>query len=67
MIKPPRHDDLFAIFPDLPGVRSRTAAEQIEKLHRHVQETRARAEENILRQRAASARVRAAITSRRRR
>jgi hypothetical protein len=68
MARPTRHvDDLFAIFPDLPGIPYRTAAEQIEKVHRQVADTRARARENILRQKAASARVRAAVAGRKRR
>jgi hypothetical protein len=62
----PRHDDLFELFPDLPSVRKRTKAEQIERVHRQVQETRERAGQNILRQRAAAERVRAAIVRRRR-
>lgn len=60
-------DDLFEIFPDLPGLRKRTAAEQVERQHRQVQDTRVRASQNILRQQAASERVRAAIAGRRRR
>ena len=67
MAKPPRRDDLFQMFPDLPGLRKRTAAEQVERVHRQVQDTRERAEQNILRQQAASERVRAAISGRRRR
>ena len=67
MAKAPRRDDLFEIFPDLPGLRKRTAAEPVERVHRQVQDTRERAGENILRQQAASARVRAAIAGRRRR
>jgi hypothetical protein len=63
----PRPDDLFEIFPDLPGLRKRTASEQVERVHRQVQDTRERAEQNILRQQAASERVRAAIAGRRRR
>jgi hypothetical protein len=59
-------NDLFAIFPDLPGVRHRTAQEQIEELHRQVRMTRQRVGENILRQKAATERVRAAIMRRRR-
>jgi hypothetical protein len=59
-------NDLFKIFPDLPGVRHRTAQEQIDMLHRHVAATRQRAGENILRQKAATERVRAAIARRRR-
>jgi hypothetical protein len=67
MAKAPRRDDLFQIFPDLPGVRPRTAAEQLERMHRKVQETRERANQNILRQRAASEHVRASLPARRRR
>jgi hypothetical protein len=67
MAKPPRADDLFEIFPDLPGLRKRSPAEQMERVHRQVEETRERAGQNILRQRAASARVRTAISGRRRR
>jgi hypothetical protein len=59
-------NDLFKIFPDLPGVRHRTAQEQIDMLHRQVAATRQRAGENILRQKAATERVRAAIARRRR-
>ena len=65
--KRPRRDDLFTIFPDLPGVRPRSAAEQVDRVHRQVQATRERAGENILRQQAASERVRASIALRRRR
>jgi hypothetical protein len=67
MAKSPRRDDLFAMFPDLPGLRKRTAAEQMERVHRQVQNTRERASANILRQQAASERVRAAVAGRRRR
>jgi hypothetical protein len=68
VVKARRHsNDLFEIFPDLPGVRLRTATEQVEKVHRQVEETRMRAGVNIARQRAASARVRAALAGRRKR
>ena len=67
MARQPGGDNLFSMFPDLPGLRKRTAAEQVERVHRQVQETRERAGRNILRQRAAAARVRAAIAGRRRR
>jgi hypothetical protein len=67
MSKSKSRDDLFQIFPDLPGMRTRTAAEQMERVHRKVQDTRERAGQNIERQRAASERVRAAIVDRRRR
>ena len=58
-------NDLFKIFPDLPGVRPRTAQEQIEVVHRQVAATRQRAGANILRQKAATERVRATIARRR--
>jgi hypothetical protein len=67
MAKSPRRDDLFAMFPDLPGLRKRTPAEQMERVQRQVQATRERASANILRQQAASERVRAAVAGRRRR
>jgi hypothetical protein len=59
-------NDLFEIFPDLPGIRHRTAQEQVEEVHRQVQAMRQRAGANILRQKAATERVRAAISKRRR-
>jgi hypothetical protein len=67
MAKPRRRDDLFDIFPDLPGLRKPSAAEPVERVHRQVAETRERVGENIVRQQAASERVRAAIAGRRRR
>ena len=67
MAKPPRRDDLFRMFPDLPGLQKRSPADGVGRVHRQVQETRDRASENILRQKAASERVRAAIAGRRRR
>jgi hypothetical protein len=67
MARPPRRDDLFRIFPDLPGMRPRNAAERLDRIHRNVQDTRERAGQNILRQRAATERVREAIAARRRR
>jgi hypothetical protein len=66
MTRPPRRDDLFRIFPDLPGMRPRNATDRIERLHRQVQDTRERSGQNILRQRAAAERVRAALAARRR-
>jgi hypothetical protein len=66
MAKRRSSNDLFKIFPDLPGVRHRTAQEQIDTVHRQVAATRKRAGENILRQKAATERVRAAIARRRR-
>jgi hypothetical protein len=67
MARPPQRDDLFRIFPDLPGLRKRSPAAGVALVHRHAQETRDRAGQNILRQKAASERVRAAIAGRRRR
>jgi hypothetical protein len=58
-------NDLFKIFPDLPGVRHRTAQEQTDVVHRQVAASRQRAGENILRQKAATERVLAAIARRR--
>jgi hypothetical protein len=66
MTRPPKRDDLFQMFPDLPGLRKRTPADQMERVHRQVQDTRERAGQNILRQQAAAERVRAAIMGRRR-
>jgi hypothetical protein len=67
MARTPRRDDLFRIFPDLPGMQKRSPSAQVEGVHRRVQEARERAGQNILRQQAATERVRAAITGRRRR
>jgi hypothetical protein len=69
VLKPrrPSTNDLFEIFPDLPGVRLRTAEEQLAQVQRRVQVTRERASVSILRQRAATERVRAAILWRRHR
>jgi hypothetical protein len=57
-------NDLFAIFPDLPRMRHRTPEEQVAQVRRQAEATRERANRNIERQRAASARVRAAIRGR---
>jgi hypothetical protein len=62
----PGNNDLFKIFPDLPGVRPRTADEQLAQVKRQVQATRERATASILRQRAATEAVRAALLRRRR-
>lgn len=67
MARAPRRDDLFEIFPDLPGLQKRSAEEQVARVHRQVQDTRVRAGQNILRQQVAAERVRAAIAGRRRR
>jgi hypothetical protein len=62
---PPRNmpstNDLFKIFPDLPGVRLRTAEEQVAQVRRQAHATRQRWSAHILRQRAATERVRTAI------
>jgi hypothetical protein len=67
MAKTPRRDDLFRIFPDLPGLQKRSAAAQVARVQREAQDTRERAGEHILRQKAATERVRTAIAGRRRR
>ncbi len=67
MAKAPRRDDLFGMFPDLPGLRKRTPTERLAHIHRRVEDTRERAGQNILRQKAATERVRAAVAARRRR
>jgi hypothetical protein len=67
MAKPAKRDDLFRIFPDLPGLRKQTTAEPIERVQRQVQDTRERAGQIVLRQQAASDCVRAAVSGGRRR
>jgi hypothetical protein len=62
MRRRPHSNDLFAIFPDLPRMRHRTATGQVEALRRQVDATRERARHNIARQREAAARVAAAIS-----
>jgi hypothetical protein len=65
---PRRHtNDLFEIFPDLPRLRPRTSQEQILRVRRQADATRRRATLNIDRQRAATERVRTALSARRRR
>jgi hypothetical protein len=59
-----KRNDLFALFPDLPWYPRRTAAGQMEQVRRQVNATQARVDENIVRQRAAAARVRAALSRR---
>jgi hypothetical protein len=54
-------NDLFEIFPDMPWARRRTAAEKRAHLQRQVELVRERARLNILRQRSATERVRAAL------
>jgi hypothetical protein len=63
----PYSNDLFEIFPDLPGHRLRTAEEQVRRVHQQVEEFRERTRINIDRQRAAAARVRNSVARRRRR
>jgi len=60
----PRNDDLFAIFPDLPRMRHSSPEEQVTQAGRQVEDIRPRASENILSQRAAAERVRAATAGR---
>jgi len=61
-------NDLFEIFPDLPSMRPRSTEEQLAYVHnevrRQVEATRLRAGQNILRQKAATERVRIAISRR---
>ena len=54
-------NDLFEIFPDLPWARRRTAADKTLTVQRQVEGVRERADVNILRERAATDRVRAAF------
>jgi hypothetical protein len=54
-------NDLFAIFPDLPWTRRRTAFEKREQVLRQVEAVRERARQNMLRQRTATERVHAAL------
>jgi len=63
----PHSNDLFEIFPDLPGHRLRTAEEQVRRVHQQVEDFRERAKINIDRQKASAARVRAQVASRKRR
>src|SRR5206468_11144124 len=63
----PHCNDLFKIFPDLPGHRLRPADEQIRRVHQQAEEFRERARLNIDRQKAAAARMRARFESRKRR
>jgi hypothetical protein len=65
--RPPRSNDLFEIFPDLPGHRLLSAEEQVRRVHQKVEEFRERARITIDRQRAAAARVRASVGARKRR
>ena len=63
----PHSNDLFEIFPDLPGHRLRTAEEQVRRVHQQVADFRERAKISIDRQKASAARVRAQVASRKRR
>jgi hypothetical protein len=62
----PSGNDLFKIFPDLPWARRTTTEGRTERLRRQVQDVRNRAAANIVRQRAATDRVRAALAGWRR-
>ena len=64
----PHCNDLFKIFPDLPGGhRLRPADEQIRRVHQQAEEFRERARLNIDRQKATAARMRARFEGRKRR
>jgi hypothetical protein len=63
----PVRDDLFALFPDLPGIPYRAPEEQIRKIHEQVRATRARARMNIERQKANAARMQVQVAQRKRR
>ena len=63
----PSSNDLFEIFPDLPGRRFRAAADQVRRVHQQVAAFRERARINIDRQKAAAARIRARVAGRKRR
>jgi len=64
----PHTDDLFQLFPDLPWNRpGRSAEEHVREVWRQVDAWRARTAANIDRQRMAAARVRLALSARRRR
>jgi hypothetical protein len=65
MARTPARDDLFVLFPDLPWHPRRTASGQMERVQRQVHATQARVDDNIVRQRAATERVRAEIRRRR--
>ena len=65
---PRRHsNDLFELFPDLPGHRPRSAEEQVRRVRQQVEEFRERARVNIERQRASAAQMRARVANRKRR
>jgi hypothetical protein len=59
-----RGDDLFALFPDLPRLRPRSRAEQVDRIRRQLVDTRVRAAVNIERQRRATAQVRLRVALR---
>lgn len=61
------HDDLFQLFPDLPGLPPRSREAQVARMRRLLAETRLRAERNIARQVEATARVRARVAAHHRR
>jgi len=61
----PHTDDLFELFPDLPWTRP-GASDDRARILRQVEQTRARADANIQRQKAATERVREILSVRRR-
>jgi hypothetical protein len=65
---PRRHNnDLFELFPELPGQRPRSAEDQVRRIRQQVEEFRERARINIARQQASAAQMRARVASRKRR
>jgi hypothetical protein len=64
---PPRRNDLFETFPDLPWLRPRTANDPVQRVQQQAEAFRERAKANIDRQRAAAARMRARVADRKRR
>ena len=63
----PRHNDLFAMFPDLPRPRPRTRDEQILRMRRLLIITRERATQRVAEQRKAVALVQERVAQRKRR
>jgi hypothetical protein len=59
-----RGDDLFELFPDLPRPSARSREEQVARLRRLLNGTRARAAENVHRQQQAVAEVRLRLKKR---
>jgi hypothetical protein len=67
MARRPHTNDLFALFPDLPWTRMRQTQALLDAMRTRVAAARARAIDNIRRQREATERVQSAISARRRR